>query len=155
MFYMFDLFISSHPHILISLGSCSLTCILASSHPHILMFVFFLVSSHPYVLISSDLCTLAASLHPHILRFVCACLSPHILLTLRSYTLCACWFTHIPISLGSCILGVCWYPRILTCSYPQCSHLFRKLESDKNNGFNEKETVFMETNNDSNKFVTK
>ena len=40
--YIFDtfaLFISLHPHILLSLGSCALACILVPSHPHILMFV--------------------------------------------------------------------------------------------------------------------
>ena len=88
--YMFDIFdwlISSHSQILISLGSCAFSCILASSHPHILVCVYLLVSSHPYILVSSGSyplsciligsgsCALAcilASSHPHMLRLMCA-----------------------------------------------------------------------------------
>ena len=128
MFDMFDLFISSHPHI-ISLGSCTLTCILASSHPYILMFVCtclyprILTSSYPQVHVHS-----LASLHPHILRFVCACLYPCILTS--SYPqvyvcLLVYLYPHILISLGLCALV-----GILTSSYLQvyvcslvCSHL--------------------------------
>ena len=77
---MFDFFISLHLHILISLVSCALSCILTSSHPHILMFVStclyprILTSSYPQVHMR-----LLTSLHPDILRFVCACLYPCIL----------------------------------------------------------------------------
>ena len=80
MFDIFDLFTSSHPHILISLGSCALVCILASSYPHILRLVCtclrlsILTSSYLQVYMP-----LPASLHPHILTFVCACLYPCIL----------------------------------------------------------------------------
>ena len=86
MLDMFDLFISLHPHILISLGSCALACscvlacILASLHPYILMFVctclypHILTSSYPQVHVPS-----LTTLHPHILRFLCACFYPRIL----------------------------------------------------------------------------
>ena len=75
-------------HLLISLDSCALACILASLHSHILMFVCtclhprILRSSylqvhmpclHHCILISSGSCVLAcilAFLHPHNLRFI-------------------------------------------------------------------------------------
>ena len=53
MFVIFDLFISSHPHILISLGSYTLARILASSDPDILRckcacwYPHILTSSYP------------------------------------------------------------------------------------------------------------
>ena len=100
MFDTFDLFISSHPHTLISLGSCALACILASPYP--------------------CLCVLAcilASLHPHIFRFICPCLHPCMLISFGS-----CVFASILASSHPDILTficVSLYPRILTSSYPQ------------------------------------
>ena len=117
---MFHLFISSHPHIIMFLGSCALACFLALSHSHILIFMCtslyprILTSSYPQVHVP-----LLASLHPHILRFVCACLyhwiltfsypqfhvcllvslHPHILGSLGLYVL-ASMFT----SSGQCVL---------------------------------------------------
>ena len=76
---MFQLFISPHPHILISLGSCALAGILTSSHFYILLFVRtclysrIIASSYPQVHKPSH-----APLQFHILRFALACLQPHI-----------------------------------------------------------------------------
>ena len=85
---------SSHPHILISWGSCMLACILASSRPHILRFLcicllslchiprFVCVCLYPRILTSSypQVHTyLLVSLHPHILRFMCVSFYPCIL----------------------------------------------------------------------------
>ena len=163
-------------YILISLGSCALAYIIAFSYPYILMFVCaclyprILTSAHPQVHVPS-----LASPYPQI----CVCL----LVTLHFHTLrfmySGCLQSsqpHILISLCSCTPGACWFPRILTSSYPyvhvlwvlvgilasthphmlkfQCLSLFRKLESDKSMVLTKK-TAFMETNNGSNKFVTK
>ena len=94
MFDMFDLFVSSQPHllILISLGSYALANILASLHHHILMLAF-------------SSCILA-SLHPHIVRYMCP-----------SFHLCTL------ISLGSRVLAcnlVSSHPFILTLMYSTC-----------------------------------
>ena len=104
MFNMFDLFVSSQPHllILISLGSYALANILASLHHHILMLAF--ICLYPCILTSSyrqvhcpsfHLCTLTSlgscalacnlvSSHPFILTLmysICLLISshPHIL----------------------------------------------------------------------------
>ena len=166
--YPWCLLVSSHPHLIISLCSCTpgacwypcilissyplvhilwvLLNILVSSHPHILKFMYsecLLVSSHRYILMSLVSCTMGVCWYPCILT--------------SSYPSCtpgACCYPHTLISLGSCAPGTCWYPCILTFSYPQCSFLFRKLESDKNNGCNEKIMAFMETTNCSNNFLT-
>ena len=77
MFDIFDLFLSSQPHILRLLCPCLYLRILASPYPYVR--VCLLVSLHPDILISSDSYVLApilTSLHPHILRFMCACLYP-------------------------------------------------------------------------------
>ena len=162
MFDVFDLFISSHPHILILLGSCALACILASSHPYILMFV----------------CT---CLYPRI--FTSSCAQVHVpslaslhLISSGSCVLACNLYPHILLPLGLCALCACWYPRILTSSYLQVhviqvlvgilasshphilrfqgSHLFRKLESDKTTVLT-KNPAFMETDNGFNNFLTK
>ena len=106
---MFDMFDSSHPHILISLWSCVFACILASLHPRILRFMC--PRLHPCILISSGSCVLACNLvssRPPILRLmysVCLLVSvhPHILISLSSCTLGACWrwYLRILISSGS------------------------------------------------------
>ena len=112
MFDIFDWLISSHSQILISLGSCAFSCILASSHPHILVCVYLLVSSHPYILVSSGSyplsciligagsCALAcilASSHPHMLRLIIVSL-----------------YIRMLISSDSCVFAC-----ILASSYPQ------------------------------------
>ena len=82
---IFDLFnlswlLSLHSHIVISLGSYALACILASLLPRI--FWFICPFRHPSILISIGLYVLAcilASLHLHILRFVSFSLYPRIL----------------------------------------------------------------------------
>ena len=140
MFDMFDLFISLHPHILMSLGSCALACILASLYPYVR--VYLLASLRPCILTSLCLCVHAcifAFLHPYILRFMCPHLHPCILISSGSYVLASilvsshphilrvmysgCWLVfpdpHIQIFLRSCALGACWYPHTLTSSYPQ------------------------------------
>ena len=107
--YSSCLFLSLHPHILISLGSCALRL-----HPFILIFLGWrvlacnLVSSHHLSLGSSVLsaCWYPCISHPHILMFMyfgCLLISPH---------------PHILISLGSCTPAACFYPCILTSSYP-------------------------------------
>ena len=116
-FDMFDLFISSHPHILRFLCTCLYPCILASLYPYVR--VYLLVSSHPHILrfmclhlhpcilISSGLCVLACILvssYPLILRLMYC-----------GYVLVS---SHPHILIGSCTPGACWYPRILTSSYP-------------------------------------
>ena len=126
---MFDLFISSHPHILISLGSSAFACTLAFSHPYILMFEcnclypHILTSSYPQVhlpslvpciLVPSGSCVLACNLvssHPLILR-----------LTYSVYLLVSS-HPHILISLDSCTLNTYQYLWILTYSYSQVSVL--------------------------------
>ena len=113
MFDMFDLFISSHPHIVISfLCTCFYPCIPASSYPQIRMCL--LLTSHPHILISLGSCTPGA-----------------------------CWCSRILTS-SYLYVHVLWVlVGILTSSHPhilrfQCSYLFRKLKSDKNNGSNKK-----------------
>ena len=138
MFVIFDLFISSHPDILISLGSCALACILASWHSHILMFVctclyphvltssylqFICPCLHPCILISSGLLVLACILtssHPYILRFICVSL--YICIFASSYPqvhvcLLVSLHPHSPYILR--FMCVCLYTCILTSSYPQ------------------------------------
>ena len=103
MFDIFDLFISSHPHILGILGSCLYLPILAPSYPYVC--VYLLVSSH--------------SLHPHIFTFICHCLHPCIVISSCSCVLaCILASSHPHIlkfinvslhsyfltSLGSCVL---------------------------------------------------
>ena len=66
------LLVSSHPYILISLGSCTpvLVGILVSSHPHILRFMYpgcLLVFSYPPILIPLGSCTPGACWYPRIL----------------------------------------------------------------------------------------
>ena len=88
MFHIFDLFISSDPHILISLGSCALAYILASSYPYVL--VYFLVSSHPYILISSGSYALAdipVSSYPQVRVCLLVSLHLHILISSGWYVL--------------------------------------------------------------------
>ena len=99
MFDIFDLFIFSHLHILISLGLCVLACVFASLHPHVFMFICPCL--HPCILIYSGSCVLAcilASSHPHILRFMCACL-------------CPCIFTSSYPQVYVCLL-VCSHPQV-------------------------------------------
>ena len=100
MFDMFDLFISSDLHILITLGS---------SHPYIFMpvctyfYPCILTSSYPQVHIPS-----LASQH---------LIFSGLLVTSYHHTL---------LSLGSCTLCACWYPSILTSSHP---HIFTFMYS--------------------------
>ena len=115
MFDLFDLFISSQPHILRLLCPCLYLRFLAS---HILMFVCTCL--YPLILTSSYLqlhMLLLASLHPHILKFVCACLYPCILPSLYPQV-CACLLVSlhpdILISSDSYLLA-----SILASSYPQ------------------------------------
>ena len=147
MFDMFDLLISSHPHILRFLCSHLYPLILASSCPYV--HVYVLVSSHSYILISSGSCALVCipgfscpqvyvclliTLYPHILVSLGSCthmlvgilafLHPHLLRFMYSRCLLVSSHPHILISLGSCTLGACWYPRILTSSYPQHAFSF-------------------------------
>ena len=110
-----------------------------------------LLSLHPCIVISSDSYVLAFNLtssHPHILRLmysVCMLVSshPHIFISLRSCTPGACWCSRILTS-SYLYVHVLWVlVGILTSSHPhilrfQCSYLFRKLKSDKNNGSNKK-----------------
>ena len=114
MFDLFDLFISSQPHILRLLCPCLYLRFLAS---HILMFVCTCL--YPLILTSSYLqlhMLLLASLHPHILKFVCACLYPCILPSLYPQV-CACLLVplhaHIVVSSGSFVLAC-----ILAWSHP-------------------------------------
>ena len=141
MFDIFDLFISSHLHILISLCSCVLACILASLHPHI--FRFICPCLHPWILISSGSCVLAcilASSHTYIPRFICVSLYPHIFM-------CACLYpcirtsscpqvhvrllvsshSHNLVSSGLCVLTNISYPRS-TCSWYEWIIAFSHLQ---------------------------
>ena len=100
MFYIFDKFISSHPRILISLGSFALPCILASSYAHVVCtWLYPCIRTSLYLQVHMPL---LASLHPHILRFVCSCLYP---------------CTSHPHILR--LISVSFYTRILASSYPQ------------------------------------
>ena len=117
MFDIFDWFISSHPHIPVSLGSCALACILQSSRPHTLLFVCTCL--YPRILTSSYLqvhMPLLESLHLHILRFISVSLYTRILLS--SYPqihvcLLVSLHPHIFISSSLCVLV-----GILTSSHP-------------------------------------
>ena len=155
----------SYPHILRFLCNCLYPCILASLYPYVR--VYLLVFSHPYILISSGSSTLTrilASSYPQ----VCVCLFetsyPRILLSLGSCTLCACWYpciltssypyVHVLLVLSGILASS--HPYILTFMYSgcllvsshphilrfQCSNLFRKLKSDKNNGSNKKKPLW-------------
>ena len=102
MFVIFDLFISSHPHILMFVCTCLYPRILTSSYLQIHM-------------------PLLTSLQPHILRFVYAFLYPSILTSSCPHTqvyMCQLVSSHpcILISSGSCVLAL--YSCILTASYP-------------------------------------
>ena len=102
MFEMSHLLISLHPHILISLVSCVLTCILTSSHPYFLCSCELSCIPHLYNLIYSGSCAVACipeSSYPQVR--VCLLVTSH---------------PHFLISLGSCTPGAFWYPRILTSS---------------------------------------
>ena len=112
-----------YPRILISSVSCVLACTLTPSHPYILVFMCT--------------CLYPTSLHTHILRFMCRRLHPCILLSSGSRVLaCNLASSHphvLRFMFSRCFL-VSSYPHILRF---QCSQIFRKLESDKNNGSNE------------------
>ena len=95
---MFDLFISSHPHILISLYPL---------YPRILI-----------SLCSSVIACVLTSLHPDILRFICSHLHPASSYPQVRVCLLVTSHPHIILSSGSCIWCACWYPHILTSSYP-------------------------------------
>ena len=82
-----DLLVTLYPHILLSLGSCTLCvccypCIFLSSYPQ----VHVLQDWYPRVLRSS---------YPQVYVFLFVTLYPHILLSLGSYTLCACCYISI------------------------------------------------------------
>ena len=97
MFYIFDWFISAHPHILVFVYTCLypriLTCLNLQVH------MLLLPSLHPHILASS---------HPHILRFMCTCLYPcilpsscpqfHVCLLVSSHP-------HMLVSSGLCVLA--------------------------------------------------
>ena len=180
MFDMFDLFISLHPHILMSLGSCALACILASLYPYVRVYllaslrpcilaslhpyvcVYMLVSSHSYILISLGSCALTyipASSYPQVPMCLLLSSCPRILISLGWCTLGAGWYSRILTSRYFYVRVLWVLVGILTHSHPhilrfQGSYLFGKLKSDKTNVSNIK-TAFMETNNGSNKFLTK
>ena len=112
MFYVFDWFISSHRHTLISLRFCTLACILASSYPclcilasilaflYLCNFMFICPCWHPCV-------CLLVPLHPHILRFISASLHTRIVASLYPQIhvcLLVSSHPHILVSLGSCVL---------------------------------------------------
>ena len=112
MFDMFDLFISSHPHIVISfLCTCFYPCIPASSYPQIRMCL--LLTSHPHILISLGSCTLCACWYPRILTF--------------SYP-----YVHVLQVLVGVLAS--WHPHIFTFMYSGCSlvssHLRILISSD-------------------------
>ena len=105
--YSVRLLVSSHPHILISLCSCTpgafwYPCILTFSYPQVRVCLH--VTLYPHILLSLGSCTL------------CACWYPHILISLCSCTPGAGWYPRILISLGLCTPSACWYPRILIYS---------------------------------------
>ena len=112
MFDMFDLVISSHPHILISLGICTLACILASSHPYI--FMFECPCLYRCILTSSILRFMCPRLHPCIFIFLVSCvlasnlLSSHPLILGLVYSMCLLVSSHphLLISL-SCNVHTC------------------------------------------------
>ena len=94
LMYLVCLLVSSHPHILISLGLCTMS---ACWYSHVR------TSSYPYVHVLQVLVGTLTSSHPHILMFVysvCLLVSsqPHILIFLGSYTPGACWYPCIFIS---------------------------------------------------------
>ena len=129
--------VSSHPYILISSGSCARTCIPASSYTQIRMCL--LLTSYVLFVLAG---TLAFS-HPHILTFMysgCLLVSSHhdILISLRSCTPVACWYPRILTSSYLYVHELWVLVGFLSSSHPrilrfQCSYLFRKLKSDKNN----------------------
>ena len=65
LMYSVCLLVSSHPYILISSGSCALTCIHASLCPQVCM--CFLTASYPHILLSLGSCTPGACWYPRIL----------------------------------------------------------------------------------------
>ena len=146
---------------------------------HLLVRVYLLASLRPCILTSLCLCVHAcifAFLHPYILRFMCPHLHPCILISSGSYVLASIIVSSHPHILRVMYSGCLLISRILTSRYLyvrvlwvlvgilthshlhilrfQCSYLFGKLKSDKTNVSNTK-TAFMETNNGSNKFLTK
>ena len=107
--YSVYLLVSSHYHILISLGSCTLG---ACWYPRIL------TSSYSQVHCLRVLLGIPGSLYSHILNFMhsgCLLVSRHlyILRFMNSGCLLVSSLPHTLISLHSCTLGACWYPDIL------------------------------------------
>ena len=106
------LLVSSHYHILISLGSCTLG---ACWYPRIL------TSSYSQVHCLRVLVGIPGSLHSHILKFMhsgCLLVSRHLHILRFMYSGCllVSSLPHTLISLHSCTLGACWYPDILISS---------------------------------------
>ena len=118
MFDIFNLFISSHSHIFIFLGSCALACILASSYLYVR--VYLLVSSHPYILISSGSYALAcipASSYSQVRVCLLVSFHPHILISSGSYVLASILASLHPHILR--LMCACLYSCIFRSSYPQ------------------------------------
>ena len=135
------LLVTSCPHILLPLCSCSVLCyahlywypdILISSYPqvHLLRVVVgILTSSQPHSLVSCtpDACQypcILTSSYPqfHVLRVLVGILASshsHIFRFMYYGCLLVSSHPHILMSLVSCTPGACWYPRIFTSSYPQ------------------------------------
>ena len=148
MFDMFHLFISSHPHIIMFLGSCALACFLASSHSHILIFMCtslyprILTSSYPQVhvpllapciLISSGLCVLACiieSSHSHILSFMCAYWYPCILTSSDPQVyMCLPVCSHPQVSVFSIRMNDCIFASSSSLFLGNCaSHFVNNLQ---------------------------
>ena len=115
--------VSSHPYILIFLGSCTLgtcwyPCIRTSSYPQV--YECFLVTLCPHILLYLRSCTLCACCYPRILISsypqvlvlqelvgTLAFSHPHILRFIYSRSLLVFSHPYILISLGSCTLGAC------------------------------------------------
>ena len=138
--------------------TCLYTCILASSYPHVR--VHWLLSLHTRSLKFLCLCAPACillSLHPRLLRLMCTCfhpcilissglrvlvcnlVSPHLLTLRLMYSVCLLASSHLHILITSSS-SVC------TClgNWNQLKAMVLKIKM-----------AFMETNNGSNKFLTK
>ena len=134
--------------------TCLYPPILASSYPYVC--VYLLVSSHPRIFIFLCICVHAcifASLHPHILRFMRPCLHHWILISLGS-----CVLASNLVSSHSLILRLMYSVCLLISSHP---HILKSWGSSvctclgNWNQIKTKKMASMETNNGSNKFLTK
>ena len=118
MFVCTCLFVSSHPYILISSGSCALACIPSSSYAQV--GVCLLVTLYPHIFLSLGSCILCACWYLSILAYsysqfhvlrvldgILASSNPHILTFM--YSRCLLMSSHPHILICSCYLKLLPY----------------------------------------------